>query len=202
MIHSNHDPLTIWFFDLYFRLCMFFQFRGIEIHGEVPDKGKSILLLQNHFSWWDGYWSFYLSKRVFKRKFHVMMLEEQLRKRMFINRCGAFSVRKDSRELIESLHYAAALLDDPNKLVCLYPQGQIQSQHRSPVTFESGASWILKQSKADVQVCFCVSLVDYFSQPKPVVHFHLKYYEGAKTNQALEKAYNEFRNQCIKNQHE
>lgn len=202
MIQSNHDSLTIWFFDLYFRLRMFFQFRGIAIDGEVPAAGKSVLLLQNHFSWWDGYWSFYLSKRVFKRKFHVMMLEEQLRKRMFINRCGAFSVRKDSRELIQSLHYAVDLLDDPNKLVCLYPQGQIQSQHQTPVKFEGGASWILKKSKTDVQVCFCVSLVDYFSQPKPVVRFYLKSYEGAKTNEALETAYNEFRNQCIKRQHE
>lgn len=202
MIPSNHDPLTIWFFDLYFRLRMFFQFRGMEIHGEVPAAGKPVLLLQNHFSWWDGYWSFYLSRHIFKRKFHVMMLEEQLRRRMFINRCGAFSVRKDSRELIESLNYAVALLDDPTNLVCLYPQGQIQSQHQTPVTFERGASWILKRSKLDIQVCFCVCLVDYFSRAKPVVRFYLKSYEGAKTSAALATAYNEFRHQCITKQDE
>ncbi len=130
------------------------------------------------------------------------MLEEQLRKRMFINRCGAFSVRKDSRELIESVNYAVGLLDDPNTLVCLYPQGQIQSQYLGDLDFESGASWILRKSKADVQVWFCVGLVDYFGKPKPVIRFYLKEYEGDKTNEALEAAYNEFRNQCIKNQHE
>ena len=202
MIHSKHDSFTIWFFDLYFRLRMFFQFRGIEIDGEVPDTGKSVLLLQNHFSWWDGYWSFYLSKRVFKRRFHVMMLEAQLRQRMFINRCGAFSVRKDSRELMHSLHYAVDLLDDPGNLLCLYPQGQIQSQYQTYLKFEGGASWILRKSEAMPQVCFCVCLTDYFSRPKPVVRFYLKPYEGAVTNEALETAYNEFRNQCIKKQHE
>ncbi|MGQ7868157.1 1-acyl-sn-glycerol-3-phosphate acyltransferase [Sunxiuqinia sp. sy24] len=203
MIKSKHHSLTIWFFDLYFRWKMLSHFRGLEVlASKQPDPGRPVLLLQNHFSWWDGYWSFWLSKRFFQKRFHVMMLEEQLRKRMFINRCGAFSVRRNSRELMESLTYAAGVLHDHRNLVCLYPQGQIQPQQIKTIAFEKGASWILKNAGDPVQVWFCVTLTDYFSSPKPLIRFYLKHYEGERTTQRMELAYNHFRDECINEQHE
>lgn len=202
MIPARHHPLAIWFFDLYFRLKMKMHFRGISIEGDEPEPGKPVLLLQNHFSWWDGYWSFYLSRRFFQKKFHVMMLEKQLRKRMFINRCGAFSVQPESRDLVQSVTYAARLLNNPQNLVCLYPQGEIQSQHVHPVRFKKGASRIIQQAKIAVQVYFCVVLVDYFSRPKPIVRFYLQHYEGETSATDMETAYRIFQEQCINKQHE
>lgn len=202
MIPARHHLLAIWFFDLYFRLKMKMHFRGISIEGDEPDPEKPALLLQNHFSWWDGYWSYYLSQHFFKKKFHVMMLEKQLRKRMFINRCGAFSVRPESHDVLQSVQYAARLLDDPQNLVCLYPQGEIQSQHVHPVRFKKGAFRIINQANTPVQVYFCVALVDYFSHSKPIVRFYLRHFEGETSATELETAYRIFQEQCINKQHE
>ncbi len=202
MIKSRHHRLTLWFFDLYFRWKMKFHFRDIEIMGDEVDPGRPVLLLQNHFSWWDGYWTFYLSKRFFKKKFHVMMLEEQLKKHMFISRCGAFSVKKKSKDLMESLHYALEIIQKPDNLLCLFVQGKIQSQYLSTIKFEKGASWLLNKSKSEIQVFFCVALVDYFSKPKPILRFYLKRYEGEESIKELEAAYNSFRNSSIKKQEE
>ena len=200
MIKSRHHKPTLWFFDLYFRWKMKFHFRKIEIIGDQVDPEKPVLLLQNHFSWWDGYWSLYLSKRFFKKKFHVMMLEEQLKKHMFINRCGAFSVRKNSKDLFHSLHYALQIIEKSENLVCFFPQGGIQSQYLSTIRFEKGASWLLKRTKQQLQVFFCVTLVDYFSKPKPILRFYLKSYDGDQSTEALEDGYNAFRNGCIEKQ--
>ena len=38
----------------------------------------------------------YLCYKYYKKKFHVMMLKEQLAKPMFLNKAGAFSVEKSS----------------------------------------------------------------------------------------------------------
>ena len=200
MIKSRHYPLAIWFFDGFFRLRMKLAFTRLIIHGKFHDAGKPVLLLQNHFSWWDGYWSYFLSKTFFNRKFHVMMLEEQLAKRIFINWCGAFSVRRKSRSAIESLNYAADLLDQPGNLVCLYPQGEIQSQHVKPIRFERGAAWLLKNKNCPIDIYFCCCLLDYKNKPKPVVNMYLKNYAGSSETADLELAYNTFHAECIKRQ--
>ena len=200
MIKSRHHKPTLWFFDLYFRWKMKFHFRNIEVMGDQADPDQPVLMLQNHFSWWDGYWAFYLSKRFFKKKFYVMMMEEQLKKHMFINRCGAFSVKKKSKDLMDSLHYASDVIRLPDNLLCIFAQGEIQSQYVPEIKFEKGASWLLKKANSNVQVFFCVALVDYFSKAKPVLRFYVERYQEGVSHEEIESAYNSFRNNCIKKQ--
>ncbi len=69
---------------------------------------------------------------VFKRKMHVMMLEEELHKRSFLRKLGAFSIRKNSLSALHSLKYATKILSKPKNLLLLFPQGSFQSAHRYP----------------------------------------------------------------------
>ncbi len=55
-----------------------------------------------------------------------MMLEEQLRKRMYLNKSGGYSVRKGSRSILKSLDYTAELLKEKKSLVLMFPQGKIR----------------------------------------------------------------------------
>lgn len=203
MIKANYDPVSLWFFSSWFRVLQKIHFRKISvISGAVFPEDQSVLLLQNHFSYYDGYWSMYLCHKVFRRRFHVMMLEEQMAKRMFLTRCGVFSVRKNSRDLIESLNYAAELLQNPRNVVTIYPSGEIISHHVQNFTFQQGFSRLTSNKKNQTAIAFAVVLVDHFSLARPEIRIYIENYTGERTAKAIETGYHSFYQSCILKQTE
>lgn len=203
MIKDRYHPLWLWFYSSYFRVMQKIHFRKISVitEDDFPEK-QSVLLLQNHFSLYDGYWSMYLCNKVFRRRFHVMMLEEELAKRMFLTRCGVFSVRKNSRELIESLNYASELLEDPMNVVTIYPSGEIISHHQQNFEFQKGFIRIAGNQANQPLIALAVVLVDHFSKARPELRIYLKKYSGERTAEAIEQAYHLFYQSCITKQTE
>ncbi|HET6557721.1 MAG TPA: lysophospholipid acyltransferase family protein [Prolixibacteraceae bacterium] len=202
MIKARPNPVSLWFYSSYFRVLQHIFFRKISIHSESEfPEGRPVLLLQNHFTYYDGYWSLMLSRKLFRRKFYVMMLEEQLVKRMFLTRCGVFSVRKNSRDLYESLLYAAGLLKDPGNMVVIYPSGEIISHHRQNFRFQRGFAKLIG-GESNCLVAMAVVLVDHFSSARPEVRIYLENYVGEKTATAIEIAYHSFYQSCILKQTE
>lgn len=204
MIRSNHQRFYVSFFRHYSNLMITKDFRSVNIISDVTDNNGPILLIGNHFSWWDGFFVYYLNYRFFRRKIYIMMLEEQLRKRMFLNKAGAFSVKKGSRSVVESLDYAANVLGDAENLLAMYPQGEIQSRYTRPLVFEKGVGEICKRADAGFQVVFYAALVDYFSNRKPSLYFHLTSYDPAagSSDRQLQDAYNQFFENSVKFQRE
>ena len=199
IIKSQHRPFFTWFFRIYSKLMIRWHFHKINIHNDFNDHDLPILLIGNHFSWWDGFIANLLNVKVFHRRFHVMMLEEELSRRMFLNKAGAYSIRKGNRSVIESLRYTADLLSRKENLVVLYPQGEFESMYRKPVRFENGISSLASMVHNKVQLVFYVALVDYFSHRKPVLSIYLLEVsqELALALGSLESAYNEFLSECI-----
>ncbi len=128
------------------------------------------------------------------------MLEEQLKKNWFFQYTGGFSIRKSDRTAVESLNYAAELLENKNNLVLMFPQGKLQSMHRRTFTFEKGIERILKRTNNEVELVFEVNLVDYFSQAKPSVYLNATVYSGEYSLNAIQEAYNAFYRECIQQQ--
>ncbi|OFX62134.1 MAG: hypothetical protein A2066_02745 [Bacteroidetes bacterium GWB2_41_8] len=203
MIKARHNALSFWFFRTFYTLRRKMHFRKMTIVSgvDVPEN-LSVLLLQNHFSWWDGYWSYWLSRNIFRRKFHVMMDEQNLLKHMFLNRIGVFSVQKNSRDLLNSLAYSSDLLKDPKNLLTIYPTGAMLSQHEQIVTFQRGTDKIIKGEPKDFSIVLAVFLIDYFGFARPEIRIYLEKYSGERTGEALEKAYREFYQSCIAKQTE
>ena len=203
MIKARHNNIYIWFFRNYFRLLSFFQFRKMSVISHVPiPEDRSVLLFQNHFSWWDGYWSYELSRKIFKRKFHVMMLEEQLRKHMFLNRCGVFSIKKNNRDFLDSLQYASGILSNPTNLVAIYPTGELLTQHQQIMLFQKGIDRIIAGETDHFEIVLAVFLVDYFGFARPEIRIYLENYSGDRTVEAIEKAYHSFYQTCVTKQTE
>ena len=100
MIKARHHILLYPFFRWYVLKKMKRHFANCEIIGEVPESGKPMLCVANHMSWWDGIWVFYVNEKKFQRRFHFMMLEEQLKKNWFFKYTGGFSVKKSSKSVI------------------------------------------------------------------------------------------------------
>lgn len=142
-------------------------------HDEVKIlPGHSILLLCNHFSWWDGFFAGHLTQTYLHRNFHIMMQEDHLQKRRFFNRLGGFSINRKSKEVVTSLQYAAQLLDDPKNLVTVFPQGELVSNHTNEINIERGIDYIVKKIKGDCQVIYYSAFIEYFESMKPSVYIH------------------------------
>ncbi len=201
MIYARHTKLHTAFFRYYSGYLMRKNFRAVSFVDDHGPTEKPLLIIGNHFSWYDGFFMNYYNNKILKKKFHVMMLEEQLQGRMFLNKSGAFSINPGTRDIIESLNYSAEILNDPCNMLLMYPTGEIQSSYKSSFRFMKGLDKILAGNNAEIRFYAC--MIDYFSERKPSVwiYFHV----AASTHRStpeLEKDYNDFYHSCILRQNE
>lgn len=177
-------------------------FRAVRIAGNCPDNGLPVLLIANHFSWWDGFVQYRLDRARFGRRLYVMMLEEQLQRHPLLRECGCFSVEKGTRHVIESLAYCHRILQDPRNMLLLFPQGKIESMHLREYRFERGLEYLLKRLDGRVQLVFNVNLTDYFSYRKPLLTVWYEPYDPGTDlrTETLERAFNEFARRCRESQ--
>ena len=201
MIKARHHAVIYPIFRILTRYLMNHKFHSVHIEGDFEDTGKPVLVIANHVSWWDGFWILYLNIKVLRRRFHFMMLEEQLKKHWYFQYIGGYSVKKKTRSIVESIGYTIELLRDNGNMVFMFPQGEITSMHNHDIKFEKGAQRIVDGSSDDVQVLFMANFIDYFSDPKPNVFMYLQKFpaQGLKKNQ-LEFHYNKFYQQALNTQ--
>ncbi|RFZ81608.1 glycerol acyltransferase [Mucilaginibacter terrenus] len=173
MIPARRVTIFSNWFAYYMRYRMRKAFNRLEVMPFTPKEGHSVLLLCNHFSWWDGLWGNYLAYWHLKRKLYIMMQEDHLQKRMLFNLFGGFSINRSSREMIKSLQYAAGLLNNTENLVVVFPQGELISNHTTGIKVEKGIERLIKNIKGPCQIVYNCALIDYFESLKPSVYFHL-----------------------------
>jgi len=201
VIYARHTRLHTAFFRFYSKHLMKKNFQSVNFVDDPGPSSRPLLIIGNHFSWYDGFFMNYYNNEVLKKKFHVMMLEEQLSSRMFLNKSGAFSIKPGSRDVIESLEYSAQILTDPGNMLLMYPTGHIQSSYISSFHFMKGLDRITGNNRAEIRFYAC--MIDYFSQRRPSawIYFHVE--GNMETNtEKLERSYNEFYRNCIARQNE
>jgi 1-acyl-sn-glycerol-3-phosphate acyltransferase len=199
MILPNHSKLHSWILNLYIQFILYTDFRSISITGDIKPDDRSILLIPNHFSWWDGFFAWHLNQKLFQKRYHVLMLEHELSKRMFFSRVGAFSVNLNSRSIIQSLNYCSEVLNNKDNLLLMFPQGKLGSQHLCEVSFRKGIEYILKQS-TNTRVIFAACLTDYYGNRRPSLTIALKEYDGTRSLVDIENEFNKHMKQSILNQ--
>jgi 1-acyl-sn-glycerol-3-phosphate acyltransferase len=199
MIKPNHSRLHGWLINSYINYILNADFREIRITGDFKPDERPILLIPNHFSWWDGFFAWYLNQKLLKKRYHVMMLEHELSKRMFFARVGAFSINLNSRSIFESLDYCIEILNNPKNMLLMFPQGKLESQHKHDIIFRKGVEWIIQKS-TQARIVLSACLVDYHSHCKPSLTIALKEYDGHATLDDLQSAFNEHLHESIVNQ--
>jgi 1-acyl-sn-glycerol-3-phosphate acyltransferase len=174
------------------------HFHEVHLLGSFQEKNLPVFILSNHVSWWDGIWVMYFNIKLLNRKFHFMMLDEQIKKQKLCNTVGGYSVKKKSKSILESLHYTIELLSDKKNMVLLFPQGKIQSLYTQDIHFEKGIDHILKRVAGKVQVIFIANLVDYFSDTKPSLYMYFQEYNNLSFEPGkAQKEYNLFYAKCV-----
>ncbi|MGC8824421.1 MAG: 1-acyl-sn-glycerol-3-phosphate acyltransferase [Bacteroidales bacterium] len=201
IIKAKHHRVIFPLFQHLGRTLIRQSFNSVNIYGDFIDNRKAILVIANHMSWWDGFWIEYLNHKVFHRKFHFMMLEEQLIKHWYFQYTGGFSVKKKSRTMTESINYTIELLQNPENMVLMFPQGKIHSMHVDYTNFEKGIEKIIENIAPDLQVILVVNMIDYFSNKKPNLYIYFKSYMAKDLQKFdIENKYNDFYKETL-NQH-
>ena len=193
MINTRHHWFLFSFFEWYARIRIRCHFRSVHMIGELPNAHRPLLVIANHFSWWDGFFISWLNRRKFHKKFHLMMLEEQLNKNWFFRYTGVFPIRKNSKSALRSLDYATELLRSPENMVVFFPQGKFESMYEQPLHFEKGLEWLIKNLKNEIRMVFVANQTEYFDSPAPRLFMHYKTYDyRGKRYREIEKDYQTF----------
>jgi 1-acyl-sn-glycerol-3-phosphate acyltransferase len=174
MIYPKNNRLMKWIFDTYVKWLVSKIFHEFLFNKVELDNSKSVLLVANHFSFWDGLILYVLNDKLLHKKFHVMILEDTAKREGMLRYAGAFSVSKNSRDMLESLNYAAELLNQPGNLLLMFPQGKLYSNFVNRVHFEQGLLKIMKKAEGKFQLLFAATFIQYFKHKKPSVTVYLK----------------------------
>lgn len=174
MIHAEHKLVHRYFFKRYIHRLMKKRFHRIIHLGLLPkiETDKPLLITPNHISWWDGFFvDLFIDRALTGRKIHLMMLEEQLRKYTFFRNVGAFSVNPGKpKSVVESLLYAAEKLQNPENAVVIFPQGEIESQMKQELTFQSGVGKLSGFAKQPFDLIPLFFKIYYGSEREPELY--------------------------------
>lgn len=195
MIYPKNNRIIFYAMHCYVKWLMHRHFREVKHNDIAVDKSRSVLLIANHYSFWDALILYTINTRLFKKRMHIMILEESMHQYWTFKYTGAFSVKKGSRGVIESLNYAAKLLDDPQNLVLIYPQGKLYSNFVTRVNFEKGVMRVIEKARNEFQLVFAAAFVQYFRSTKPTATVYLKNETenfAGKGIAALQAAYQQF----------
>ena len=185
MLYPKKNIVVKWVFDTYVKWAVGGQFHQLLFNDIQIDKNRSILLVANHFSFWDGLILYTVNKKLFKKKFHVMVLQETAYHIGILRYGGAFSVSKNSKDIIRSLDYAAELLAQPGNLVLMFPQGKLFSNFVARINFEKGILRIIKKADNKFQLIFAATFVQYFKHKQPNTTVYLKAEEESYANNTI-----------------
>ncbi len=196
MIYPKKNAIIRAGFYAYARFIIARNFSNISFNSIVIENGKSVLLIANHAGFWDGFLMHHINRKLLKKKFHIMLLERTAKRIPILRYGGAFSVKKNSKGIIQSLNFAAQLLNDPQNLVLIFPQGKLYSNFITEVDFEKGVMKVIEKAQGKFQLVYSAMFIEYFTNKKPQANIYLKQLNNTNfTNiQQLQASYQEHYN--------
>lgn len=202
MYQPRKNTFIFNFFSWYIQFIVNKDFAAFNYNSVELKKDSSILILANHFSWWDGFLIFYINKKLFKKQFHVLVNKENYQKVGFLKYLGAFAANDKGKDVLDTLNFAGTLLDNPNNLVLVFPQGKLHSNHLKSISFEKGVMQMINSSQKKINIIFASTFIDYFSKRKPSAFTYLQNWETEEyvSLQLLKSAYNKHYDNSVINQ--
>ncbi|MGZ3755299.1 MAG: 1-acyl-sn-glycerol-3-phosphate acyltransferase [Mucilaginibacter sp.] len=173
MIYPKNNQLIRGFFRLYLPWIIRRNFKGVTFDQVDIDPDKPVLLLANHYSWWDAFLLYYVFSKLCNKRLYVMVLEETMKQQQFLKYIGSFSVSKNSRQVVASVNYAAELLQNPTNLVLLFPQGKLHSNFVTDVDFRKGALSVMEKAIHPFQLIYAATFTENFQHKKPTANVYL-----------------------------
>jgi 1-acyl-sn-glycerol-3-phosphate acyltransferase len=202
VVRNKENFIIRWMLHSYVMRTIKRHLHKISFNEIEADPNRSILLLANHFSYWDSLILYVVNRKLFKRKYNVIVREDTTVKLQYLKYGGAFSVNKKSRDMLQSLDYAAELLHSPGNIVLIFPQGKLHSNFVDDVHFEKGVIRIMDKAEGKFQLIFAATFIQYVRSKKPDVTVYLENTAARKTLDELKTAYQQFFDRVKKEQTE
>ncbi|WP_443945928.1 lysophospholipid acyltransferase family protein [Pedobacter sp. AW1-32] len=203
MYHPRQNSFIFSFFSWYISFILKRDFKALHFNRIDVDQKAGLLVLANHFSWWDGFILFQLNKLSFRKHFHILVNTENYQNVGFLKYLGAFAPQSKGKDILKTIEYAAALLSNPNNMVVIFPQGKLKSNHQAEIVFEQGVAKIIEKCAIKPQTLFIANFIDYFSNRKPSIYSYLSTEHSAYLNlRILNAAYNKHYQQSLVTQNQ
>jgi 1-acyl-sn-glycerol-3-phosphate acyltransferase len=175
MIEAHHTFSAHVLLRMYLSRAFKKYFHGVYLLDSIPDipQEEPIILAPNHSSWWDGFLSYIINQTALQRKFYILMLEEELKKRPFFSKVGAFSIDPYApKQITRSVHYMSTLCVE-KKNICLtfFPQGAIMPN--VPGAFKLKEGLTLVNPKKTAWIVPAYYHLESGRQPKPLYYVTL-----------------------------
>lgn len=119
----------------------FHSMRLLRTHAPVADFAQlPVVVFLNHASWWDPLICLQLAARFFPMRSSFAPIDAQaLQRYRFLSKLGFFPVEPgSSRGAAVLLRTAANILDSPERMLWLTPQGRFTDVRTRPVTLQGG----------------------------------------------------------------
>lgn len=152
MLEANKSRWFEKLFSIYNRNLLKRRFNSLRVSNleefKSIDKNFPSIIYANHSGWFDGLVLHLITQKL-NLDFFIMMEEKQLKDLPLFRKLGAFSVvREKPREAVESINYAAKILNEGNeRVLCIFPQGEILPNDTRPIKFYNGISRIIEKTK-------------------------------------------------------
>lgn len=172
MIPANKNPLVDSFFYVYLRWLFHSNFSGLYAKGiehiSQLDQARPVICFANHTNWWDGLMTYYLTRFNRHKQGFCMMEEQRLKHYRFFTWLGAFSIdTTNPLRAAASVRYAIHLLQNPETLCWIFPQGKIASIYE-PIEVKEGTAYLANHSPR-VQLLPIIFRYEFFREDRPTI---------------------------------
>lgn len=143
-------------------------FHSVSIN-QLPDSdsSRSVLVLLNHHSWWDGLFPLVLSERYYPQKGLALMEDKQIENHPFFRKIGAQPItRTNTKSALETMSGIADYMSNNPSVLFLYPQGAIYPNHEDYFSVQRGYQ-MLTESIPDLQIHLITTLSHAMWHRKP-----------------------------------
>lgn len=200
MIRADHRRWARFLYERWIERQLRRHFGHFFLVSPVPDipPDTGLLITPNHMSWWDGFLIDYLCRAVFQRTFHIMMLENQLRRYWFFQKLGAFSINPhDPASVNETIAYTADILSSHDNLAVLFPQGILEPYDRRPFNLKrKGLESIAAAATRPLRIIPLGLKISFFSEQRPDIF--VRFGEALK-HESIRTDFNTFEHSFIDN---
>lgn len=177
MIKAQHKWSAEKIFHIYIFRLLKKHFASVSLLGEFPklDPILPTLLIPNHNTWWDGFFVYFLNETVAKQTIYLMMLDDQLKKYPFFSQVGAYGIDPNNpKGTLTSLQYTLELLNQPTtpkSMVCIFPQGELQSWNPKGIKFKPGIDWLIKKWANPINIVPMAIRAEFLEDQLPQLFF-------------------------------
>ncbi len=152
------SPRLVALFSAYGERYVARSFHAVRLSRmDRPDpeelRGRALVICLNHPSWWDPMICMALAMRLFRERRHYVPIESAaLERYRFFTKLGFFGVDDTLRGTRRFLETGRLILDQPDAVLWVTPQGRFVDPRERPVQILPGIGHLLADSRAEAHV--------------------------------------------------